>query len=69
MDTYISGELELVAQASAQSSNIRSGGYMILLQEQDSFSKYFSSYFELILNTVITSCTMPEILVTYIGTC
>ena len=69
MDTYISGELELAAQANAQSSNIRSGGYMILLQEQDSFSKYFSSYFELILNTVITSCTMPEILVTYIGTC
>ena len=45
VDTYISGELELAAQANAQSSNIRSGGYMILLQEQDSFSKYSFNYY------------------------
>ena len=53
MDTYISGELELVAQASAQSSNIRSGGYMILLQEQDSFSKYSLNFLNSNLNQMI----------------
>ena len=53
VNTYISGEPELVAQANAQSSNICSGGYMVLLQEQDSFSKYSFSYLSSNSNQII----------------
>ena len=35
----IDGHMKLVAEEAAQHLPIRAGGYMILLQEQDSFGK------------------------------
>ena len=40
VDADVSGELELAVSVSASSKTVRSGGYLILLQEQDSFSKF-----------------------------
>ena len=35
--------MKLVAEESAQGLDIRSGGYMILMQEQDSFGEFLFS--------------------------
>ena len=35
----IDGHMKLVAEEAAQNLPIRAGGYMILMQEQDSFGK------------------------------
>ena len=40
VDSDIGGELELAVNISASSKTINSGGHLILLQEQDSFSKF-----------------------------
>ena len=39
----ISGHMKLVAERSALNLPIRAGGYMILMQEQDSFGKLLSN--------------------------
>ena len=39
MNLWIDGPMKLVAKEAARNHSVRAGGYMILMQEQDSFGE------------------------------